>query len=69
MTAHQVQPSNARDLAVEPYNEGGPPSEWGGGQDAPPPPSGPKIARYLSALNRFKWLIGLFAVLGAVGGY
>ncbi|MEO7520840.1 MAG: polysaccharide biosynthesis tyrosine autokinase, partial [Gemmatimonas sp.] len=28
-----------------------------------------KFTRYLSALNRFKWLIGLFAILGAAGGY
>jgi succinoglycan biosynthesis transport protein ExoP len=37
--------------------------------EGPPPDTGPKFQRYLSALNRFKWLIIVLTVLGGVGGY
>lgn len=68
MSGQHIQPS-ARDAAVDVYQDGPPAQDWGGGQDAGPPPSAPKFERYLSALNRFKWLILLFVLLGAGGGY
>lgn len=68
MSGHHIQ-SSARDAAVDVYQDGPPPQDWGGGQDAGPPPSGPKLGRYLAAINRFKWLIVLFVLLGAAGGY
>jgi succinoglycan biosynthesis transport protein ExoP len=68
MSGNQIQPVNGRDAAVDSYDAAAP-AEWGGGQDAPPPPKGPKLGRYLAAVNRFKWLIVLFALIGAVGGY
>lgn len=68
MSGHHIQPS-ARDAAVDVYQDGPPLQDWGGGQDAGPPPSGPKLGRYLAAINRFKWLILLFVLLGAGGGY
>lgn len=39
------------------------------GESAAPAESGPKLQRYVSALNRFKWLIIFLTVLGGVGGY
>ena len=63
-----MQPAS-RDAAVDVYPDAPPPQDWGGGQEAAPAPAGPKIGRSLSALNRFKWLILLFVLLGAGGGY
>ena len=68
MPGNQMQP-DARDAAVDAYQDAPPPQDWGGGQDAGPAPTAPKLGRYLSALRRFKWLIVLFVVLGAGGGY
>jgi capsular exopolysaccharide synthesis family protein len=68
MSANQIQPSN-RDAALDAYPEAGATQDWGGGQETEPAPSGPKIGRYLSAINRFKWLIVIFVILGAGGGF
>ena len=62
MSANQIQPSN-RDAALDAYPEAGATQDWGGGQETEPAPSGPKIGRYLSAINRFKWLIVIFVIL------
>ena len=67
MSGKQIQPAY-REVAVDVLQDA-PPQDWGGGQDAPPPPAGPKLGRYLGALNRFKWLILLLVLLGAGGGY
>ena len=68
MSGNQIQPASDRDDAVDLYQDGGAPT-WGGGESAPAKPAGPKLGRYLAALNRFKWLIVLFVLLGAAGGY
>ena len=67
MSGKQIQPAY-REVAVDVLQDA-PPQDWGGGHDAPPPPTGPKLGRYLGALNRFKWLILLFVLLGGGGGY
>lgn len=67
MSGNQMQPA-ARDAAVDVHPDA-PPQDWGGGQEAGPAPTAPKIGRYLSALNRFKWLIVLIVLFGAGGGY
>ena len=70
MAGSQLQPHDSREIAIERIQEGAPPAGWGAGQQqAAPEPAGPSIGRYVSALNRFKWLIVLFGVLGAAGGY
>lgn len=70
MTGSQIQPVSPRDTAADVYQEGAPPGDWGGGQQPPAEePAGPSIARYISALNRFKWLIVLLGLLGLAGGY
>jgi succinoglycan biosynthesis transport protein ExoP len=70
MSGQQIQPVAARDVAPDLYQEGPPPSDWGGGSnDSAPEPKGPSLGRYLAAINRFKWLIVLFAALGVGGGY
>jgi len=70
MSGQQIQSISASDAAVDAYQEGGPPAEWGGGQDAGPPAAkGPSLGRYIAALNRFKWLILLFGILGGGAGY
>ncbi|MDQ6611556.1 MAG: polysaccharide biosynthesis tyrosine autokinase, partial [Gemmatimonadota bacterium] len=55
-----VTPTGAGDVELEPWNPSG---------EVPAAPAGPKIQRYISALNRFKWLIVLLTVLGGVAGY
>lgn len=69
MSGQQLQPLSERETAPDAFQDDSPPAEWGGGQEAAPKPKGPSIARYLSALNRFKWLILLFAILGGGAGY
>jgi capsular exopolysaccharide synthesis family protein len=69
MSGQQIQPVSARDSALDSYQEGAPPTDWGGGQEAAPEPKGPSLARYVGAVNRFKWLILLLGVLGGAGGY
>ena len=69
MSGNHIQSVVSRDASVDMLPEAGPPADWGGGQEAPQAPAGPKIGRYLSALNRFKWLIVLFVLIGAGGGY
>ncbi len=55
---------------MDSFQDGAPPADWGGGQQpAAPEPTGPSLKRYLSALNRFKWLIAAFGLLGGAGGY
>ncbi|XWV15054.1 MAG: hypothetical protein HEQ11_01725 [Gemmatimonas sp.] len=69
MSGQQIQPVASRDVALEPYREGAPPGDWGGGgQEAAPEPKGPSLGRYLAAVNRFKWLILVITALGAAGG-
>ncbi len=43
--------------------------EWGGAVDSPREPGGSSFARYLQAVNRFKWLILLLTIVGGAGGY
>lgn len=69
MSGNQIQPHSNQDTAVDSFQDGGQAAEWGGGQEAPQAPKAPKLGRYLSALNRFKWLIVAFVMLGAGGGY
>jgi polysaccharide biosynthesis transport protein len=69
MSGQQIQPVAARERALDDYQDGAPPADWGGGQEAAPEPKGPSLARYLGAVSRFKWLILLFGTLGGVGGY
>ena len=70
MSGQQIQPVSPREVALEPYQDGAPPADWGGGQDAgPPEPKGPSLARYLAAINRFKWLVLALGVVGAGAGY
>ncbi len=69
MSGQQIQPVASRDVALEPYQEGAPPIDWGGGgEEAAPEPKGPSLGRYLAAVNRFKWLILVITALGAAGG-
>ena len=69
MSGQQIQPIAARERAIDEFQDGAPPADWGGGQEAAPEPKGPSLARYVGAVNRFKWLILLFGILGGVGGY
>lgn len=70
MSGQQIQPVSARDVAPDLYQEGPPPSDWGGGQEsAPSEPKGPSLSRYVAAINRFKWLVLLLAGLGVGGGF
>ncbi len=64
-----MHPQSARENALDVYQEETPPAEWGGGHEAAPAPKGPSIGRYISALNRFKWLILLMGILGGGAGY
>lgn len=70
MSGQQIQPVSPRDVALEPYQDGAPPADWGGGQDAgSAEPKGPGLSRYLAAVNRFKWLVLALACVGAGAGY
>ncbi len=69
MSGQQIQPVASRDNALDSFQDGAPPADWGGGQEAAPEPKGPSLARYVGAVNRFKWLILLFGILGGAGGY
>ncbi|HEY0930678.1 MAG TPA: polysaccharide biosynthesis tyrosine autokinase [Gemmatimonas sp.] len=69
MSGQQIQPLPLRETAIEPYQEAPPPGDWGGSAEPSQEPKGPSLARYLSAINRFKWLILLITLLGAAGGY
>ncbi len=69
MSGQQIQPVAARESALDNFQDGAPPADWGGGQEAAPEPKGPSLARYVGAVNRFKWLILLLGVLGGAGGY
>lgn len=58
-----------RDDAPDLYQDGAPPNDWGGGQEtAPQEPKGPSFARYLGAINRFKWLVLALTLVGLAGG-
>lgn len=73
MTGQQIKPIHQRELPLDPRQEGPPPDDWGGGNagvgDDSAEPKGPNVRRYLSALNRFKWLVILLTILGGAGGY
>lgn len=70
MSGQQIQPVSPREVALDQYQEGGPPSDWGGGgQESVQEPKGPSLGRYLSAINRFKWLVLLLTLAGLGGGY
>ena len=70
MAGSQIQPHQSRDTAMDSFQDGASPADWGGGQQpAAPEPAGPSLRRYVSALNRFKWLIVAFGLLGGGGGY
>jgi len=69
MSGQQIQPVAARDVAPDLYQEGPPPSDWGGGNDTVQEPKGPSLGRYLAAINRFKWLVLLLTLAGLGGGY
>ena len=64
MPGNQIQPT-ASDAVVDSASL----QEWGGAEHPVTAPSGPKLGRYLSALNRFKWLIALLVILGGGAGY
>jgi capsular exopolysaccharide synthesis family protein len=68
MSGSQLNPGDG-DTSIEVYQDAPLPQEWGGGQTAAPQAAAPKLGRYLSALNRFKWLILLLAIIGGGGGY
>ena len=68
MSGNKIQSVASHDASIDMIPEAEV-ADWGGGQEAAPAPSGPKLGRYLSALNRFKWLIVLFVLIGAGGGY
>ncbi|MEP6766238.1 MAG: polysaccharide biosynthesis tyrosine autokinase [Gemmatimonadaceae bacterium] len=65
-TNHPVPTSNAPVDSLEGDPEL---ANWSPSNEAPPAPAGPKLQRYISALNRFKWLIILLTVVGGVAGY
>jgi succinoglycan biosynthesis transport protein ExoP len=44
-------------------------ANWAPSGDSAAPEAGPKLQRYVSALNRFKWLIIALTIVGGVGGY
>ena len=70
MSGQQIQSVTPQAVALEPYQEGTPPGDWGGGTaEGAPEPKGPSLRRYLAAVNRFKWLVLVFAILGGAGGY
>ncbi|WP_373058774.1 hypothetical protein, partial [Gemmatimonas sp.] len=69
MSGQQIQPVTTRESALDNFQDGAPPADWGGGQEAAPEPKGPSLARYVGAVGRFKWLIVLFGLLGGAGGY
>lgn len=69
MSGHQIQPNLNGTTAVEAWSEGGPPADWQGGDGAPQKSGAVNVGRYISALNRFKWLIVLATLLGAGAGY
>ena len=68
MSGNQIQPAG-RSADVDSMQDALPSQDWGEGQDAPQAPSGPNLERYVAALNRFKWLILLFMLLGGGAGY
>ena len=70
MPGQQLQPA-AAPTALEPIPDRQLPAEWQGGAGDGPglPPAGPNLARYASALGRFKWLVVLFGVVGLAAGY
>ncbi len=64
-------------IELQPVPPAGDPTDvWQGGQavtdwgnaDAEPPAGGSNVRRVLAAVGRFKWLIALCTVVGAVGG-
>lgn len=70
MSGTQIQSVSAPDAgAVTAYQDGPQLEEWGSGNDAAPQRPGSKLGRYVSALKRYAVLIGLFAIVGAAGGY
>jgi capsular exopolysaccharide synthesis family protein len=69
MSGQQIQPVAARDAAPDLYQEGPPPSDWGGGNETVQEPKGPSLSRYLAAVNRFKWLVLVITLAGLGGGY
>jgi capsular exopolysaccharide synthesis family protein len=70
MSGQQIQPIVSRDVAPDLYKEGPPPSDWGGGSnETAQEPKGPSFARYLAAVNRFKWLVLVLTLAGLGGGY
>ncbi|MEP6778445.1 MAG: polysaccharide biosynthesis tyrosine autokinase [Gemmatimonadaceae bacterium] len=44
-------------------------ANWSPSNEPPAAPTGPKLQRYISALNRFKWLIIILTVIGGIAGY
>ncbi|MBC8088141.1 MAG: polysaccharide biosynthesis tyrosine autokinase [Phycisphaerae bacterium] len=62
---HQVTAAKA---PVEVYADNAELANWTP-SEAPPPTTGPNIQRYVSALNRFKWLIIVLTAIGGATGY
>ena len=56
MSGQQIQPIAARERAIDDFQDGAPPADWGGGQEAAPEPKGPSLARYVGAVNRFLFI-------------
>lgn len=66
MTGQQLERFQHRDSEIEPYQ---PDAAASRGDSADDEGKGPNIARYWSAITRFKWLILAITLLGAGAGY
>lgn len=69
MTGQHLQPVNAQETALDAAPDGAAPTTWEPASEGAPQSSGVNIARYVSAVGRFKWLIALLAIIGGAGGY
>ncbi len=68
MTGTHLQTVPGGDGPVQPWAENSAQMGWDEPQVEAPNRGVQQLQRYLSALNRFKWLIALLLVIGAVGG-
>lgn len=66
MTGSHLQPVPSGDAPIQSYAEPAP--QWDDGGVEPPNKGIQQLQRYAAALWRFKWLVLLLVVLGAVGG-
>ena len=68
MSGKTNHPVAAATPPVEVLSDNGDLANWTP-SDGAPPPVGPNIQRYVSALGRFKWLILLLTAIGGGAGY